>query len=121
MRNGIYDPPQAKGGTQTVSNETRAELAQQLRKLGIEMVTAEYNGSGDGGQIETPEFGSVKVPSVMVTDVENFFYELLEDLYSGWDNNEGAFGQFEWNVKDDRINLVHNMRTESYDTEKQYL
>ena len=104
-----------------MSTEARAELVRQLRKLGVEMVTAEYNGDGDSGQIETPDFGSEKVPSGVVTDVEYLFYEVLEDLYAGWENNEGGFGQFEWNVKDDRISLVHNTRTESYDTEVQHL
>jgi hypothetical protein len=104
-----------------MSEGGRTELAQQLRKLGVTTVTAEYNGSGDDGQIEAPEFGSVAVPSVMVTDVENLFYELLEDLYAGWENNEGGFGQFIWSLQEDRINLVHNWWTESYDTEQQVL
>ncbi len=103
------------------TQSVRSELLQQLRHLGIETVTAEYNGSGDDGQIETLEFGAVEVPRDVVTAVEDLFYELLEQLYSGWEDNEGAFGQFIWNVGNDRVNLVHNMRTESYETEERNL
>jgi hypothetical protein len=103
------------------AKSTRTELLQELQELGVESVTAEYNGSGDEGQIETPEFGPVEVPHDLVMAVEDLFYELLGQLYGGWENNEGAFGQFKWSMGSDRVNLVHNMRTESYDTEERNL
>ncbi len=104
-----------------ISDQSRGDLLQQLRQLHVEAVTAEYDGHGDYGQIETAEFGSVDVPRDVVMAVEYLFYEILEQLYSGWENNEGAFGQFIWNVGDDRINLVHNTREEAYETEEQNL
>lgn len=99
-----------------MSTETRAELVQQLRKLGVEMVTAEYNGEGDSGQVEDPEFGSSKVPRNIAFAVQDLFYAVLEDEYGGWEINEGSFGQFEWNVTDDQIHLSHSTR--SWDTEE---
>jgi hypothetical protein len=99
----------------------RTELRQQIQELGVETVTAEYSGSGDAGQIETPEFKPVEVPHDVVRAVENYFYELLQELYGGWEDNEGAFGHFTWNVKDDTINLVHNVPTGSFETEEQTL
>jgi hypothetical protein len=103
------------------TESTRSELLQQLRELGVESVTAEYNGSRDEGQIETPEFGPTEVPDDVVTAAEHLFYELLERLYGGWEDNEGAFGHFRWDVGNDRVNLVHNTWTESYETEEQNL
>ena len=104
-----------------MSQETRAELAHQLRELGVEMVTADYDGSGDSGQIQDLEFGSDKVPPALGTTVQDLFYDVLEDLYGGWEINEGSFGQFRWDVAGDSINLVHNMRIEDCETEEQTL
>ena len=100
---------------------SRDELREQLRELGVEAVTVEYNGSGDDGQIEDPQFGSVDVSSPLTAAVWEFFYLLLDELYSGWEDNNGAFGQLVWNVGDDKINIVHNTRTESYETEERNL
>jgi hypothetical protein len=61
-----------------MSMAARPELVDQLQKLGVETVTAEYNGEGDSGQIETPDFGSVEVSDAMVTAVEYLFYDVLE-------------------------------------------
>jgi hypothetical protein len=99
----------------------RSDLLQQLRQLGVETVTAEYDGAGDEGQIETPEFGSSEVSDEIVRAVESLFYELLEQLYGGWEDNEGACGQFTWNVENDKIHLVHHTRQEAYETEEQNL
>jgi hypothetical protein len=103
------------------NKSSRTELLQQLQELSVESVTAEYNGSGDDGQIETPQFGPVEVPHDVVRAVENLFYDLLEQLYSGWENGYGAFGQFVWSGGTDRLNLVHNERSEFYETEEQNL
>lgn len=104
-----------------MSNVTRSELAERLRQLGVETVTAEYDGSGDEGQIEEPEFGSSKVSRDMVVAVEDLFYDVLEEHYGGWEINEGSFGQFRWDVHADGINLVHNTRIEEFETEEQVL
>jgi hypothetical protein len=104
-----------------MSSATRSELAEQLRKLGVETVTAEYDGSGDSGQIEEPEFGSSKVARDTAIAVQDLFYDVLEEHYGGWEINEGSFGQFTWDVRSDRINLVHNIRIEETETEEQVL
>lgn len=103
------------------NGSTRGELCHQLRQRAVETVTAQYDGSGDSGQIEDPDFGSVEVPQGLSTAVHNLFYDLLEEHYGGWEINEGSFGQFVWNVKGDEITLEHNTRTESYETEERVL
>ncbi len=98
---------------------TRSEVLEKLRQLGVQTVMAPYDGCGDSGQIETPDFGSVEVPGALVTAVQDLFYDFLEEFYGGWEINEGSFGTFEWDLKADRINLEHSTRT--YDTEEREL
>ena len=92
------------------SERSRPELLQQLRQLGVERISAEYNGSGDDGQINDPEFGSVEVSGGVEKAVLDLFYEVLEEYYGGWEINEGSYGLFTWDVGADRINLLHTMR-----------
>ena len=99
----------------------RASLRSQLRKLGVKTVTAEYDGEGDSGQVEDPDFGSVVVSGDLKNAALDLFYEVLEAYYAGWEINEGSFGEFVWNVMDDTIQLVHNTRLTEFETEKQTL
>jgi hypothetical protein len=103
------------------ANNSRAELLKKLRKLRVEAVTAAYDGSGDSGQIDDPDFGCSEVPRDLVMAVQDLFYDVLADHYGGWEINEGSFGEFAWDVQADRINLVYNGRIESVHTEEQNL
>ncbi len=76
-----------------------------LRSLGVASVLIEYDGSGDCGQIEKLTFRGkdqrllIRVLSdAQHEEVEQFFYDLLESRYGGWENDEGAYGDFEWNL-----------------------
>ena len=105
-------------GTMTNS---RPEILQQLQDLGVEAVSAEYDGSADSGQIGEPAFGSDRVPHDLLLAVQDLFYQLLDDWCGGWELDDGSFGQVTWNIKEDRINLVNNMRPEPYDTQEKDL
>jgi len=94
---------------------SRSELLQKLRRLRANTVTADYDGFGDNGQIDSPEFGGVKAPADLGPEVQDLFYEVLEEHYGGWEINEGSYGHFEWNVDTDRITLQHTNRTEHYE------
>jgi len=100
---------------------TRAELHAQLQKLGVETVTAEYDGEGDDGQVGNPNFGSLEASDDLKKPVRELFYEILEEHYGGWEINEGSFGEFVWNVTADTIHLIHNNRFESVETEERTL
>ena len=100
---------------------TRATLCAQLRKLRVQTVTAEYDGEGDSGQVEDPDFGSVVVSEELKNATIDLFYEVLEAYYAGWEINEGSFGEFVWNVIGDTIQLVHNERFESVETKERIL
>ena len=50
--------------------------------------------------------------------VEQLAYDFLAETHPGWENNEGAYGEFTFDVKSRVITLDHNERytaTESYE------
>lgn len=104
-----------------------------LAAAGIHRVTVEYDGSGDSGQIENVEAWGVaneRMPfradtrirlvsanpdqscsdSNLEAAVENVAWDYLYDLYCGWENNDGAFGRFVFDVPARTVTLEHNER-----------
>lgn len=117
--------------------DNKAMVLTVLRDAGISKVTVSFNGYGDSGQIddiavkageadaelpsksveiarasmesEVPE----KLSEPLADAVETLCYALLEEKYDGWENNEGAFGEFIFDVAADRIVLDFNYRIET--------
>lgn len=97
-------------------------LSQSLSEAGVAQVVAEYDGSGDSGQIDAIEYSDAesdeitdKVPELLRREVEDFFYAVLDVRYGGWENGDGASGKFEWSVQealttDKGIVHEHNLR-----------
>lgn len=106
-----------------------------LAAAGIAMVQIRFDGSGDSGQIEEMEARDAKGVSVPITDMpvemlvlhwgeevpksetlplgqalENMAYQLLGSAHPGWENNDGAFGEFTFDVVAGTIRLDHNDR-----------
>jgi hypothetical protein len=105
-----------------------------LAAAGITSVTVEFDGEGDSGQIEsviacagearvelpkTPiTFQDVSWNSDTVTDrteplpeaIETLCYDYLEQEHGGWENNDGAFGTFTFDVAARTIELEFNGR-----------
>ena len=104
-----------------------------LAAAGIHRVTVEYDGSGDSGQIDTIEASNsananMPFPSdqkilletqnpdaprfevALEAAVETVAWEYLYDLYCGWENNDGAFGRFVFDVPARTVTLEHNER-----------
>ncbi len=104
-----------------------------LADLGVHRVTVDYDGSGDSGQIESieawnavsekvplPSIGKVQLapenPDRPVADigleaaVEQLAWDYLYDNHCGWENNDGAFGTFVFDVPARTITLEHNER-----------
>lgn len=113
----------------------RAALFDVLAAAGIALVTVEFDGYGDNGQMEAPrafdaagkevelpagtvplgqpEWGKADVPTkdVPVTDgLEGMAYDLLHDRHAGWENGEGAFGEFTLDVAARTITLECRVR-----------
>ena len=102
-----------------------------LSQAGISRVTVTFNGEGDSGQIEeisTAEDKSIAGVSVQTKHgpwgadkvetretsledaIETLCYDFLEYEHGGWENNDGAYGEFTLNVQERTITLEFNGR-----------
>ena len=115
----------------------KAALFDVLAAAGVTSVLVAFDGSGDSGQIEdinatrNGEPAHLPVADVEIATpvwdgseldrrtlpfadaIEGFAYALLEDTHGGWENNEGAFGEFIFNVAERSIQLNYNERFET--------
>jgi hypothetical protein len=101
-------------------------LRERLLQAGVARVFADYDGCGDSGCFEaiscrsaTGESIDEAVSEELRQQVETYLYDLLEVRYGGWENNDGAFGVFSWDVAGDQLSHAHTTRytetsTESY-------
>jgi hypothetical protein len=102
------------------------EAARQLKNAGVARVEIEYDGCGDSGQIEgircVDGDGKIVNPIGKIEFTEDalleLFYDLLEVRYRGWENNDGAFGEFAWDLLADSLTHTHNYRYTNYETEE---
>jgi hypothetical protein len=105
-----------------------------LVAAGVTSVSVEFDGEGDSGQIgtitasagETPvtlpanpvtlrqsSWNSDKIATQVTTlyeAIETLCYDYLEQQQDGWENNDGAFGEFTFNVAERSIELEFNSR-----------
>lgn len=110
----------------------KAALFDFLETNGIVLVTVDFDGCGDSGQIEGmtafDEHGEVALPecgfvapgadSEATADasgpiegaIESLAYDLLETEHGGWENNDGAYGEFRFDVLARSITLECNLR-----------
>ena len=100
----------------------------------ITAVNVDFDGVGDSGQINSVVAFSgtdqADVPTAIVTRqeirwgstetfttqmaveeaIENLCYSYLEETHGGWENNDGAYGEFHLDVVKRRIELEFNGR-----------
>ena len=106
-----------------------------LRLVGIAHALVSFDGSGDSGQIESIDArndldASVTLPAAQITfagidwqcgapterrltlegTVEELVYDLLSDTHSGWQDNDGAYGEFCIDARARTIHLEFNER-----------
>lgn len=120
-----------------------AALFDALAAAGITTVTVTFDGYGDSGQVESIDAsnadgathlppceielvqpgegdGTEHVATPIEQAIEELAYDLLRDTHAGWENNDGAFGEFSLDVAARTISLDHNERytaIESYSHE----
>lgn len=121
--------------------ENKDKLLAFLASAGITLVTVTFDGGGDSGQIEdiaafagdaTAELpsGTVEVRALdhgadqpaanflaAGEAIENLAYDLLRQKHCGWENNDGAYGEFTFDIAGQKISLDYNERftsSESY-------
>jgi hypothetical protein len=104
------------------------ELALKLAAVQVVLVSSEYDGCGDSGQIESVSYFNAANEDLSQTveeglgkQVQDFFYDLLEVRHGGWENNDGGFGSFTWNVAETvetggGLSHEHNGRFTDYST-----
>jgi hypothetical protein len=112
----------------------KAALFDLLAAADITHVVVSFDGYGDSGQIEHMEAKrgdvTVAIPDAQIeiaravwdqdeperqrvagTDVlEQFVYDLLEDTHYGWEDGDGACGDFTFDVAARKITLDYNER-----------
>jgi hypothetical protein len=105
-----------------------------LAAAGLTLVEVPFDGQGDSGQIEgvyayagdarseLPESsltlhqaaqnkGDPKTTTVSLHDaIETLCYDYLAQTHGGWENNDGAYGTFEFDVRERSIRLDFNER-----------
>ena len=111
--------------------QNQTALFDALAAVGVTLIVVTFDGYGDSGQIENIEVkagdavvampaGDVEIaeaiwePSrspVSIADaIERLAYDLLERTHCGWENNDGAYGDFTFDVAERTITLDYNER-----------
>ncbi|HJU19307.1 MAG TPA: hypothetical protein VJ770_22870 [Stellaceae bacterium] len=112
----------------------KTALFEALASSGITSVLVRFDGEGDNGQIEEidavcgeapaelpsgeielaePVWGSTEIrrTTLSVSDaIETLAYNLLEETHGGWENGDGAWGDFTFDVAARSITLAYNER-----------
>jgi len=112
----------------------KAALFAALESAGITTVVVQFDGCGDSGQVESIEakigenpvdlpeakieiaqarWGSSNIErsAFSIRDaVEQIAYDFLEETHCGWENNDGAYGEFTIDVAERSITLDYNER-----------
>jgi hypothetical protein len=112
------------------------DIVFDLLKDKVENFTVSFDGSGDSGGIDSieldPEFLEMKVegvkvkngiryadngPEVIYEDVdtlekviEGVCYEALGTVCSGWEINDGSYGEFSFDIENRKVVLDFNQR-----------
>lgn len=116
-------------------------LFDALAAAGITSVAVNFDGYGDSGQIESIDalvgIEAVSLPDTLVeiagpawreseartqslslrAAIEELAYDFLGETHSGWENSDGAYGDFTFDVEQRSISLDYNERysaTENY-------
>ncbi len=113
----------------------KAALFDALARAGITSVTINFDGYGDSGQIEHVDVQAGAVAANLPADqiefvepvygdpeqversthtvseaIETLVYAFLEQTHGGWENNDGAYGDFTFDVETRTITLDYNER-----------
>lgn len=126
----------------TVRPANKTALFDALVAAGVTQVIVTFDGYGDSGQVEdisaltggetvdlpeaqitiaTTSWGDDTITERAITvagAVEQLAYDFLSETHGGWENNDGAYGEFIFDVAERQITLDYNERytaTESYE------
>jgi len=102
--------------------------------VGITTIVVTFDGEGDSGQVESVEVrigeSDADLPDVQITmldpkydgssiaetrlsvreGIEALAYDCLEETHDGWEINEGAYGEFTFDVAERTVSLDYHER-----------
>jgi len=101
-----------------------------LEASAIATVNVMFDGEGDSGQIGEITAGGAEIPELVIdlkqaawgnstltsrattlrVAIETLCYDYLSQEHEGWENNDGAFGEFIFFVAERRVELDFNAR-----------
>jgi hypothetical protein len=120
--------------TKEVLLANKTALFDALAAAGITTVLVNFDGCGDSGQVEMIEartgdddcalraveveiasanWGSTAIgrqTQPVREAIETLVYDVLNETHGGWDNNDGAYGEFTFDVAERSITLDYNER-----------
>ena len=123
--------------SESIRPANKTALFDALAAAGITSVLVHFDGSGESGQIEDIDAtagdqprdlpsGEIEMahvrwgePDIERTTlsvreaIESLAYDFLEQTHGGWENNEGAYGEFIFDVAQRTITLDYNERVET--------
>ncbi len=113
----------------------KAALFEALATAGITCIVITFDGCGDSGQMEEVNaygldgqlealptqtvpflevgFEAIEPTKTMISvreTLESLAYELLDQTHDGWENDDGAYGEFKFDVPTQVITLEYNER-----------
>ena len=121
---------------EAVRPDNKTALFDALAAAGIALVTVTFDGYGDSGQIEditaqsddrtvdlpqgeitiaTVAWGTDKVTAISMgveAAIEQLAYDFLSETHGGWENNDGAYGEFSFDVAAGTVVFDFNYRIE---------
>jgi hypothetical protein len=130
--------------TLSCANElNKALVFDELARAGITRVTVAFDGEGDSGQIElivahageatltplprtpltinvVPRNATMEInreETTLPEAIESLCYDYLAQEHDGWENNDGANGEFVFDVTARTVTLEFNGRFTDYHTE----
>lgn len=104
----------------SAARQSLRKLCQQLVKLGVDSVTINYDGYGDSGTMEDPLAFQNDKPVRLTRKLNDLLLEFAESyLPGGWENNDGACGEFVLNIKDRKFSREHCWRHMDYEHDEE--
>ncbi len=117
-----------------LNKRNKAVVFDALAAGGVTRVTAEFDGEGDSGQLGNIDAYAgdrpAKLPATSVTlrqaqwnndgvstdtmtleeAIQTLCYDYLEQKHGGWENNDGAYGTFEFDIGNRTVSFEFNER-----------
>lgn len=96
-----------------------AYLSRALRFFGVERVEVRFDGQGDDGEVETPEYIPIphgELPHGLASAIEESCWGLLP---GGWEINAGSVGTITLDTRDGTATLDVEWREEEEDWDEE--